>query len=85
MFKSGDKVRCIDADGAHSGLLVQGQEYVVDRISSSSGSVCVKGCDLFWLPSRFELLPFTPPAPAKQSPRECPCGIYRQDCTYHKE
>lgn len=78
-FKVGDRVRrnSWEANGA---LLPIGAEGVVEIIFENSQHIQVLGYRLDY--RKFDLVkPQTTPITPKS--RECPCGIYRLDCTYH--
>lgn len=86
------KVRCIDdrGFGTHGLVVVKGgiyeaieagpdRYYLVGDTSSNPRGV--------WTKNRFEVLDENVSIVLSKKPlfRECPCGIVRVDCSYHKE
>jgi hypothetical protein len=84
-------VKCIDNSGGADGHLVHGQIYEVKHESSAGGET------YYWLENmpqnysgpwygyRFAVVDEEDEPTAKATlSRDCPCGIARQDCTYHR-
>jgi hypothetical protein len=84
-------VKCIDDSGGADGHLIIGQVYEVTYESAVGGEIhyWLKGLPQNlsgpWYGYRFAVIDEEnePTAKAPLS-RDCPCGIARQDCTYHR-
>jgi hypothetical protein len=80
-FKLGDRVKCINPIGD----LVQGKDYIVSMLHYGGKiSVEVLGQHLIYMVERFEFAN-TPPKETVAKSRECKCGIFRNDCIYHRD
>jgi hypothetical protein len=85
------KIKCIDNSGGADGHLVVGQVYEVNRESVGSGEIYYwlnnmpQNYSGPWYGYRFVIVEEAEEATAKAPlSRDCPCGIARQDCTYHR-
>jgi hypothetical protein len=82
MFKIGDKVECVDPIGD----LTLGKTYTVCAIHYAGEKISLEEKDTFlvYYEWRFSLIE----EPQKKSVLKshiCMCGIYRNDCVYHKD
>lgn len=82
-FNVGDRVRRNNQDAVGS-WVSEGTEGVVEDVRNGGRIIRVLGYDLSSY--KFDLIKPTivQPTPPKKS-RECPCGIYRGDCDYHRD
>lgn len=86
-FKVGDRVRR-NSYQAIGSVMPEGTEGVVESIHPDGNIVRVNNLALFAL--KFDLIEpiIVKPAvviPLTVKPKECPCGIYRGDCDYHRD
>jgi hypothetical protein len=88
-FVPGDKVKCIDADYVTKYIAVNGI-YTIECYHPDTTlyptNVRLKEVPNggWWLEDRFELIS-SYSSTCSTSPSECKCGIYRNDCVYHKD
>lgn len=81
-FKVGDRVRRNSYEAVGS-VMPEGTEGVVEAILSGGYILRVNNLDLYV--DKFDLIDPVKIKPVIVKPRECPCGIYRGDCDYHRD